>query len=653
MTADNLETCLLLLIFLPLAASIITGFSSKSMSKTLSHTLPISAVGLSLILSAYLWYNFCIVKVASHQFDLYTFAEFGDFKLKIGFLLDSLSTTMLVVVTFVSLMVHIYTMGYMEEDKGYTRFYCYIALFTFMMLMLVTANNFLQLFFGWEGVGLVSYLLIGFWFTKQSAIYANLKAFLVNRAGDFSFVLGLAALLTVFGSLDYSVIFAKLPEVIKSDPTISVFGITISYITLIAIALFVGSMSKSAQIPLHVWLPDSMEGPTPISALIHAATMVTAGVFLLARISPLLEYSQAALNFILLTGACTAFFMGLIGLVVTDIKRVVAYSTISQLGYMMAAAGVSAYSVSIFHLVTHAFFKALLFLGAGSCIVAMHHEQNMCKMGNLRKYLPITYACMLIGTLAITGVPPFAGFYSKDLIIIAVENSNLYCSQFATLLLKLGVFVTAFYSFRLLFLVFYGTEKMDIQTQNNLAEPSWRITLPLIGLAIPSIISGYLLINILANGWLDSSTFVLHPAGFKVDSALEMLLDSYKHLPFWLTIVGALSAWLIYLKCPSIGAILRLRLSWLHYILLNKYGLDYIFQQLIPNLTRAISWIFWKIVDALLLDKILVLGSAKGVAALAGIVRRLQTGYLYHYAFAMIVGLLLMILWLFSNMYAS
>jgi NADH-quinone oxidoreductase subunit L len=559
---------------------------------------------------------------------------------------------MMTVVTFVSLAVHVYTIGYMHDDPGYQRFFSYISLFTFSMLMLVMSNNLLQLFFGWEAVGVVSYLLIGFWFKRPTAIFANMKAFLVNRVGDFGFLLGIAALVLYTGSLDYSTIFGQAETL--SEQTIQVLpGSGWSVVTLACICLFIGAMGKSAQVPLHVWLPDSMEGPTPISALIHAATMVTAGIFMVARMSPLFEHSTTALGVVIVIGATTAFFTGLLGLVQNDIKRVVAYSTLSQLGYMTVALGASAYAAGIFHLMTHAFFKALLFLAAGSVIIALHHEQDMRKMGGLRKYLPITYWTALIGTLALVGFPGFSGFFSKDVLIEAVHLSETPGATYAYWCVLLGVFVTALYSFRLLFLVFHGKERMDHHTKEHLHEPPWVVWLPLVVLAVPSVIIGWFTVAHVALGdFFGNAIFVLeehdvlHELEEEFHGSAEFVLHALTHPgAFYLALAGALVAWFLYLRRPDLPGRIRENLAPVYRVLDNKYYFDWFNENVIAPATRGIGGLLWKVGDRGLIDGLVVNGSARTVGALSGVVKKLQTGYLYHYAFAMVVGLVVMIGW--------
>jgi len=554
----------------------------------------------------------------------------------------------MLVVTFVSLMVHIYTIGYMHDDPGYQRFFSYISLFTFSMLMLVMSNNFMQLFFGWEAVGLVSYLLIGFWYTRESAIFANLKAFLINRVGDFGFVLGVAAVLMYFNTLDYRTVFDTVDTV--AGKQIEIFsGTSWSAITVICICLFIGAMGKSAQVPLHVWLPDSMEGPTPISALIHAATMVTAGIFMVARMSPLFELSETALSFVLVIGATTALFMGFLGLVQNDIKRVVAYSTLSQLGYMTAALGASAYAAGIFHLMTHAFFKALLFLAAGSVIIAMHHEQDMRKMGGLRKYMPITWFTSLIGSLALIGTPFFAGFYSKDSIIEAVHHTHLWGHTYAYYAVLFGVFFTALYSFRMYFMVFHGKERMDQHTKEHLHETPWVVTVPLIALAIPSVFIGAMYVDDMVFGkFFGSAIFVLPDHDVLGELHKTDWLGMVAHAvpfsaPFLLALAGVVVAWFLYMKRTDIPEKLEQRFKWLHTLLVEKYFADHLYIRFIAPFGRWFGNKLWQWGDVKTIDGAIINGSANTVAVVASRVRKVQTGYLYTYAFAMIVGLIILI----------
>lgn len=606
-------------------------------------------MGLSFLLSLIAFWRIVIGGEAPYNENLYTWLSTGGVDFHVGFLVDELSATMMVVVTFVSWMVHIYTIGYMHDDPGYQRFFSYISLFTFSMLMLVMANNFMQLFFGWEAVGLVSYLLIGFWFTRESAIYANLKAFLVNRVGDFGFLLGIACVLMYFGSLDYMEVFAAAPA--HENTTISFFaGHEWSLLTVTCLLLFVGAMGKSAQAPLHVWLPDSMEGPTPISALIHAATMVTAGIFMVARMSPLFEMSTTALSVVLVIGAVTAFFMGLLGLVQNDIKRVVAYSTLSQLGYMTVALGASAYAAAIFHLFTHAFFKALLFLAAGSVIIGMHHEQDMRRMGGLKRYMPVTYWTSLIGSLALIGFPGFAGFFSKDAIIEAVHHSHTPGAGFAYAAVLLGVFVTALYSFRLVFLVFHGEERMDHHTKEHLHESPKVVTIPLIALAVPSVLAGAVFVGSMLFGDYFGDAIVvfaghdvLGELGAHYHGVLGMILHGLLQPPFWLAAAGVGTAWYCYMKRPDIPRRVADSLSLIYRILLDKYGFDRFNDWFFAGGARGAGKALWRGGDVALIDGLIVNGSARAIGWWAGIVRHVQSGYLYHYAFAMILGLLLLL----------
>ncbi|MCF6288613.1 MAG: NADH-quinone oxidoreductase subunit L [Proteobacteria bacterium] len=641
---------LLIIALSPLAGAIIAGFFGRRIGKVASHIVTIASVAISCVLSIQVLLGLINGEFTAFNQNVYTWMVTGDISLNIGFMVDSLTALMMSVVTFVSLMVHIYTIGYMHDDSGYQRFFAYISLFTFAMLMLVMANNFLQLFFGWEAVGLVSYLLIGFWYKKETAIFANMKAFLVNRIGDFGFLIGIAAVLMSFGTLDYAEVFAQLPNF--ADASISIFpGFEWSLMTFIAISLFIGAMGKSAQAPLHVWLPDSMEGPTPISALIHAATMVTAGIFMVARMSPIFEMSDTALSFVMLIGAFTAFFMGLIGIVQNDIKRVIAYSTLSQLGYMTVALGVSAYSAAIFHLMTHAFFKALLFLGAGSVIIAMHHKQDMSEMGGLRKYMPITFITMWIGTLALTGFPGFSGFFSKDIIIEATKESQRWGASVAYIAVLLGVFITALYSFRLLYLTFHGKEKMDNHTQEHLKESSWVVTLPLVLLAIPSIAIGWLTIEpLLFGGFLNDAIHVL-PQNDVVKTVGERLFNSVGGFtlhamlqpPFFLALAGFALASYVYMKKISIAENAKKQFAPIYNMLQNKYGFDSFNQKYLAGGLVALGNILWKWSDSKLIDGIIVNGSAKLVNKFSKAIRGLQSGYIYHYALVMVVAVIVFI----------
>ncbi len=669
-----MQTLYLVVPLAPLFGALVSGLLCMKISNRAAHTVTIACMVISTAAAAMV---FSDVR-EGHTFNgaLYTWLVSGTTHYEIGFLIDQLSATMMVIVTFVSLMVHIYTIGYMADDPGYNRFFSYISLFTFSMLMLVMSNNFLQLFFGWEAVGLVSYLLIGFWYTRPTAIYANLKAFLVNRVGDFGFLLGIALVLMYFGTLDYQSVFDNAKAGALAANTIELLpGQAWSLITVICILLFVGAMGKSAQFPLHVWLPDSMEGPTPISALIHAATMVTAGIFMVARMSPLFELSQTALSFVMVIGAITCFFMALIATVQYDIKRVVAYSTLSQLGYMTMALGASAYSVAIFHLMTHAFFKAVLFLGAGSVIIAMHHEQDMRKMGGLRKYLPITYLTMLIGALANAGFPPFAGFFSKDSIVEAVHEAHaagVPGALFAYLAALGGVFVGGFYSFRLVFFAFHGKERFDTHAHaaphghggahgkhNHVPHESpWVVTLPLILLAIPSVCAGWVIGDFVYGNYFGDSIYVAeNHEGLKrmaeaFHGVLPMILHSVSTLPFWLALAGAGLAWFIYIVRPDLPGVLRAKWGVLVTVLEQKYGFDRFNDWFFAGGARLLGNGLWKIGDVMVIDGLFVNGAARLVGWSSTVIRKVQSGYIYHYAFAMIIGiLLLMSVWLFGAVY--
>ena len=647
----------LTIVLTPLAAAIIAGLFGKQIGRAGAHWLTILAVGTSCALSIFVLKEMFWGGAMSENISLYTWAVTDGLKMEVGFLVDRLTALMMVVVTFVSLMVHIYTVGYMHDDPGYQRFFSYISLFTFAMLMLVMSNNFLQLFFGWEAVGLVSYLLIGFWFKRDSAIFANLKAFLVNRVGDFGFILGIAGVVMMTGSLDYGTVFLSADSIAAQSIEV-IPGSAWNAMTVICILLFIGAMGKSAQAPLHVWLPDSMEGPTPISALIHAATMVTAGIFMVARMSPLFELSETALAVVITIGAITAFFMGLLGIVQNDIKRVVAYSTLSQLGYMTVALGASAYSAAIFHLMTHAFFKALLFLAAGSVIIAMHHEQDIRKMGGLKKYMPITYWTALIGSLALIGFPGSSGFFSKDLLIEAVKDSHWHGQGavywIAYLSVLLGVFVTALYSFRMFFLVFHGEERMDEKTKSHLHETPWVVTVPLILLAIPSALIGWFTAGpILFENYFQNAIVVTeqhdvlaHIGETFWHGSLALVMHIYASPAFWLALSGALTAWFLYMKRSDIPARIQSRFSGLHSLLERKYYFDDLYIKGFAAWGRGIGSFLWKRGDQQLIDGLLVNGTAQSVGKLASVMRQLQTGYLYTYAFAMIIGLTMLLSWL-------
>jgi len=664
-----MENIYLTIVLSPLIGAIIAGLWRNQVGREGAHWVTIIGVAVSCFLSMYVIKAHVFDGLADFNGAVYTWMVSEGIRFEVGFLVDNLTAMMMGVVTFVSLMVHIYTVGYMADEDGYQRFFSYIALFTFSMLMLVMSNNFLQLFFGWEAVGLVSYLLIGFYFKKESAIFANMKAFLVNRVGDFGFLLGIAAVAMYFGSMDYKEVFAKAPEL--ADTQINIWGDTSwSLMTVIGILLFIGAMGKSAQVPLHVWLPDSMEGPTPISALIHAATMVTAGVFMVARMSPLYEFSETALSFVLIIGATTAFFTGLIGIIQNDIKRVVAYSTLSQLGYMVVALGVSAYAAGLFHLMTHAFFKALLFLAAGSVIIGMHHDQDIRNMGGMRKYMPVTYWTSLLGSLALIGFPGFSGFFSKDAIIEAVHHSTITGAGYAYVMVVAGVFVTAFYSFRMFFLVFHGqgprhfdphhhadpddvdgdaeshTEHHDDHAPKPHESP-WVVTLPLVLLAIPSVVIGYLTVgDVVFGDFFDGILYVkpehdvLAALGANYHGEIGFIMHGITGLPFILAMSGLFAAWFIYMKKPAIAEAAKQRLAFIYNILDRKYGFDEFNNIFFAAGSRGIGHVLWKAGDRFLIDGLIVNGSAKAVGWFSGIVRHLQTGYLYHYAFAMIIGMI-------------
>jgi len=656
----------LTIVLAPLIGAIVAGFFGGRIGRAGAHWVTILGVGVSTLLSLYVLKRFIFSNQEVFNQAVYTWMVADGISFQIGFLVDKLTALMMAVVSFVSLMVHIYTVGYMADDEhnwpqeslagrnGYQRFFSYISLFTFSMLMLVMSNNFLQLFFGWEAVGLVSYLLIGFWSVRETAIFANLKAFLVNRVGDFGFILGIAAIAMYFGSLDYREVFAMAadPALGFADKEVDLFG-GVSLMSLICILLFVGAMGKSAQVPLHVWLPDSMEGPTPISALIHAATMVTAGIFMVARMSPLYELSETALSFVMVIGATTAFFMGLIGLAQNDIKRVVAYSTLSQLGYMTAALGASAYAAGIFHLMTHAFFKALLFLAAGSVIIAMHHDQDIRNMGGIRKYMPYTWITFLIGTLALIGFPGFSGFFSKDAIIAAVNASQVAGSGYASVLLTIGVFITALYSFRLYFIVFHGKERMDEHTRHHLHETPAVVWVPLVLLAIPSVFIGWITIEpVLFGDWFKDAIqvapehAVLAHVGEHYHGQWSFVLHGLMGAPFWLALAGFAVAtyvfWSRFAKDPRIEEKLRTKVAWLYQILDRKYGFDDFYQRFFAAGSRGIGRAFWAGGDRAVIDGVIVDGSARTVGWFAKRARKLQTGRLYSYAIAMILGLVVL-----------
>jgi NADH-quinone oxidoreductase subunit L len=654
---------------LPLAAAIIAGVGGRLIGRAGAHTLTCVAVGISCGLSLLVLRQVYWGGAAVYDAPLYTWLMSDGMHLEIGFLIDRLSALMIAVVTFVSLCVHVYTIGYMQDDPGYTRFFSYISLFTFAMLMLVMANNFMQLFFGWEAVGVVSYLLIGFWYTRPTATFAALKAFIVNRVGDFGFVLGIAGIAWLTNSLDYRAAFAAAPQLAQVLLPLTSAS-SVNALTLICICLFIGAMGKSAQVPLHVWLPDSMEGPTPISALIHAATMVTAGIFMVARMSPLFEYSEGALSFVLVIGATTAFFMGLLGVVNNDIKRVIAYSTLSQLGYMTVALGVSAYGAAIFHLMTHAFFKALLFLAAGSVIIGMHHEQDMRRMGGLAKYMPITAVTCWIGALALIGTPFFSGFYSKDAIIEAVAESHRFGSGYAYWCVLCGVFVTALYTFRMLFLTFHGEERFrhaahghgEPDAAHGHAAPPHEsppvVTLPLIALAIPSVVIGALTVGAVLFGNYFSGSLLVLPGndvlgklGAQFAGPLRMGLQGLVSAPFLLALAGAVTAWMCFLWRPALATAAAERAHWLYRLLTQKYYFDWFNENVLAALTRLIGVGLWKGGDQELIDGVMVNGTAHAVSGFGGLVRRVQSGYLYSYAFWMMIGLALLLGWFLVHLH--
>jgi NADH-quinone oxidoreductase subunit L len=647
-----MQSTYLTIVLAPLLAAIIAGLFGKSIGRVGAHSVTILGVAISCVLSCYVLYQMEFGGLETYNATVYTWLLSDGLHMEVGFLIDHLTAMMMVVVTFVSLMVHIYTIGYMADDDGYQRFFSYISLFTFSMLMLVMANNFMQLFFGWEAVGVVSYLLIGFWYTRPTAIFANLKAFLVNRVGDFGFVLGIAAVLRYTGSLDYTTVFGHADQIVAAQIHVTN---TLAWpaITFTCICLFIGAMGKSAQVPLHIWLPDSMEGPTPISALIHAATMVTAGIFMVARMSPLFELSETALSFVLIIGSTTAFFMGLIGIVSNDIKRVVAYSTLSQLGYMTVGLGVSAYSAAIFHLMTHAFFKALLFLAAGSVIIAMHHEQDMRKMGGLRKYMPITYWTCLVGCLALIGFPGFSGFFSKDMLIDAVAASHRVGSGYAYFCVLSGVFITALYTFRMFILTFLGKERMDHHTQEHLHESPLVVTVPLILLAIPSALIGWITVKpLLFDGFFEGAirvateNNVLAHLGEEFHGSMGFVLSALISPAIGLAALGVLTAFVFFKWKPEWADATERRLKWIYTILVDKYGFDWFNEYVIMTGARLLGGGLWRVGDQAIIDGGLVNGSARTVGWLSSVMRYAQSGYLYHYAFAMILGLASLLMWL-------
>jgi NADH-quinone oxidoreductase subunit L len=649
----NLMQTAYTMMLLPLMGALIAGLMGKAIGRKATHRIVITLIACSFVLSCYLFWQL-ILQGHPRVIDVvYTWAHAGNIEINVTFLLDQLSAVMALIVTFVSFMVYVYTIGYMAEDPGYQRFFSYISLFTFAMLVLVLANNFLILFFGWEGVGLVSYLLIGFWFKREKANLGSLKAFLVNRVGDIGFVLAMAVILNAFGTLQYQEVFNAVPRLLMNNLTLP-WGGSISVVTLICLLLFIGAMGKSAQVPLHVWLPESMEGPTPISALIHAATMVTAGIYMVARMSPLFEYSASASSLILIIGATTCLLMGILAVFQFDIKRVIAYSTLSQLGYMAVALGVSAYDAAIFHLVTHAFFKALLFLAAGSVIIAMHHEQDIRKMGGLARKLPITYFSFLIGSLALAALPPFAGFYSKDIIIEATKLSTLPGAQYAWVCVQIGAFITALYTFRVLFLTFHTKRRWDLNAEHPVHESPWVVCLPLLGLVIPSIFAGMFLIRpMLFNSprLLGDSIFILphHDLLSRMTAeyhgATEMALEALQSLTFWLVLAGILTAWLCYVAYPRLAEAMKRKFPWLNTIMAHKYGFDDFNKIVFVDGARETGNLLYNVSDMKLIDGILVNGSGESVRWLSKVVRLVQTGYIYHYTLVMVLGLMAFLIW--------
>jgi len=635
----------LMALIIPLIAGVLAGFFGKTIGKTFTNGVTILGVLISLLISIYLLVSILANPKLVFNQNVYTWLSIGSYKLSIGLLVDNLTVSMMIVVNFVSLMVHIYTIGYMDKDPGYHRFFCYISLFTFAMLSLVMSNNFLQLFFGWEAVGVMSYLLIGFWYTKESAIKANFKAFIINRIGDMLLILGIALLFSVFGTLDYAHIFNNAESITSNTINLS-SSLEISSLTLACLFLFGGAMGKSAQMPLHVWLPDSMEGPTPISALIHAATMVTAGVFMLARMSPLFELSATALSFVLIIGSITAISTGLLGLVQYDIKRVIAYSTLSQLGYMVVAAGVSAYSASLFHLMTHAFFKALLFLAAGSVIVALHHEQDIRKMGGLKSKLPITYATSLIGSLALIGFPGFSGFFSKDALIEAVSHSSAYASDFAYYCVLIGVFITSLYTFRLFFLVFHGHPNNE---NKNVKEPQLSIIAPLILLAIPSIFIGWPTIGPLVFNDFFANSIVQAASndifGYQFTDSYDFLTHSLSGPVVYIAIFGIFISYFLYIAKPEVPERMSKTFNPFYKLLINKYYFDHLYENIFARLFNNLGNSLWTKGDIKIIDNFIVNGTANRVGQFSNKIREVQSGYIYHYALMMVLGLALFLAW--------
>lgn len=641
-----LKALCLVVVMAPLLGAMMAGLLGKFIGRLGAQWAAIVGVGLAFVGSCFVLGQYLGHPVATN-ITLYTWGVSASVPFQIGFLIDSLTITMMMVVTFVSLMVHIYTIGYMHDDPGYQRFFSYIALFTFAMLMLVMSNNFLQLFFGWEAVGLVSYLLIGFWFKRSTATYANMKAFIVNRVGDLGFLLGIAAIFMTFGSLDYATVLAD-PSALMNKTIVLFPGWTVSLATATCIMLFIGAMGKSAQVPLHVWLPDSMEGPTPISALIHAATMVTAGIFMVSRLSPLFDLSEVARSFILVIGATTALFMGFLGIVQNDIKRIIAYSTLSQLGYMVVALGASAYAAGMFHLMTHAFFKALLFLGAGSVIIALHHEQDIRKMGGLYRIMPITYATMLLASLALSGIPPFSGFFSKDLIIEAVALSKIPGAQYAQFAVLAGVFVTAMYTFRLIFLVFHGKTRMNAHELSHAHESPPVVTAPLVLLAIPSVLIGGILVTpmLFSEPQWFANSIIVSPANDMMATlahhfhgVFSFTIHAPLTLPFWLALAGIATAWACYIRFPAVPAQLAVRLHWFYNMLLRKYGFDEFNAWFFAKGSVELGEALYQKGDVFCIDGLVVNGTAKSVGRLSAVMRHIQSGYLNQYAFIMILGL--------------
>ena len=634
-----------LIVFLPLLGSIIAGFWGRRLGDKLSLYLTSTLLLISMTLS---WITFWQLS-SNHVVKVYPLMEWmnvGDFNIVWSLRHDMLSAVMMIVITTVSAMVHIYSIGYMSHDNSKPRFMSYLSLFTFAMLMLVTSDNLIQLFFGWEGVGLASYLLIGFWYHKPSAHTAAMKAFIVNRVGDFGFILGIIAIYSVFGSLYFDEIFSDVEGLHKLS--IVMLGFKINVIELIAILFFIGAMGKSAQIGLHTWLPDAMEGPTPVSALIHAATMVTAGVFLVCRMSPLLEFAPFALNVITIVGAMTAIFAATIGLTQFDIKRVIAYSTCSQLGYMFFAAGVSAYPASMFHLTTHAFFKALLFLGAGSVIHAMSDEQDMRKMGGIWKKIPITYALMWVGSLALAGIPFFAGYYSKDLILEAAWAASSNSGYFAFWLGCLAAFLTAFYSWRLLLLTFHGNFNSSKEVLDHVHESPFVMLIPLFVLALGAIFSGWYFYNdFVGYNWKEfwgNSIFISekHKA-FKLAHYVPLWV---KYLPIFLAILGILCAYLFYVLNPNLPKILSKKFSPIYNLFFNKWYFDELYDYLFVKSFIKFGNYFWKKGDEGTIDRFGPNGISKLVKNISSKSIIIQSGYIYHYAFAMLIGLVVLITWL-------